>query len=389
MSWENSTIGEVSQLVKTGKTPPSKEAKYFKDEINWYNPGDFNNGKLLAYSKRRISACALDDNKAVEYPENSLLITCIGDIGKVGISREKCSSNQQITAILPKKQIDVDFLYYWVVANKRTFENVANSAVVPILNNKGLRCLKFSYPPLSEQKRIAAILDEADRLRQKDKQLIEKYNELSQSVFLELFGDPFNNQNNFEKGTIRDLVSEVKYGTSSKAEEDGEYPYLRMNNITYSGHMDFAKMKYINLTEKDKPKYLVQKGDLLFNRTNSKELVGKTAVYNLDKPMAIAGYLIRVRANEKANTIYISGYLNSVHGKMILNNMCKSIVGMANINAQELQDIKILVPPISLQSKFVTIITEIEQQKAQAEKSLAKSEDLFNSLLQRAFKGEL
>jgi type I restriction enzyme S subunit len=171
--------------------------------------------------------------------------------------------------------------------------------------------------------------------------------------------------------------------------DGGKYPYLRMGNITYQGYMDFSNLKYIDLSDKDKQKYLVTKGDLLFNRTNSKELVGKTGLYNDDADMAIAGYLIRVRVNKRANPYFIWGYLNSKHGKLILNNMCKNIVGMANINAQELQDIKVLLPPITLQNQFAERIQAIEQQKKQAQAGLQKSADLFNCLLQKAFKGEL
>jgi len=153
--------------------------------------------------------------------------------------------------------------------------------------------------------------------------------------------------------------------------------------------MDYSKLKYIDIDDKDKHKYLVKKGDVLFNRTNSKELVGKTGIIQSDEEAVIAGYLIRVRVNELANPFYIWGHLNSRWAKLTLNNMCKNIVGMANINAQELQDIIILKAPKELQNQFATRIQAIEAQKAQAQESLKKSEDLFNSLLQRAFKGEL
>lgn len=155
---------------------------------------------------------------------------------------------------------------------------------------KYLKGTKIPLPSLPEQQKIASVLDAADSLRQKDQQLIEKYTALSQSLFLEIFGDPVVNPMGFDRKTIRDLVSDVKYGTSSKAEDDGEYPYLRMNNITYQGYMDFENLKYINVTDKDKEKYVVKAGDLLFNRTNSKELVGKTGLYNKNTEMIIAGY---------------------------------------------------------------------------------------------------
>jgi type I restriction enzyme S subunit len=162
-----------------------------------------------------------------------------------------------------------------------------------------------------------------------------------------------------------------------------------MNNITYLGYMNYDNLKYIDLEKSEKEKYLVKKGDLLFNRTNSKELVGKTGIFNEESEMAIAGYLIRVRLNQMANPYYVWGYLNSVHGKLTLENMCKNIVGMANINAQELQNIKLLIPPIELQNRFAEIISHIETQKQLVRQSLQKSEELFQGLMQRAFKGEL
>lgn len=164
---------------------------------------------------------------------------------------------------------------------------------------------------------------------------------------------------------------------------------LRMGNITYSGAIDFSGLKYVDLSKKDQPKYLVEKGDLLFNRTNSKELVGKTAVYDRDDVAAIAGYLIRVRMNEKGNSYYVSGYLNSTHGKSTLQNMCKSIVGMANINAQEMQNIQILLPPIEIQNKYAAIFQATKQRLRSQSQSEGNLADLFAALSQKAFRGEL
>ena len=153
-----------------------------------------------------------------------------------------------------------------------------------------------------------------------------------------------------------------------------------MNNITYNGEMDFTDLKYVDLEKKEVSKYIAKKGDLLFNRTNSKELVGKTAVFESNTPMAIAGYLIRVRTNEKSTPHYISAYLNSYHGKATLMGMCKSIIGMANINAQELQDISIMIPPVDLQKQYAYLVW-----KVQVRKKRPKAMD--DSTLQQCFKG--
>lgn len=303
------------------------------------------------------------------------------------VLNEKCWVNNHAHVLTAKNGTSLEYLKYYL--NRTNLNKYITGSTRGKLNKSSLNEIKIPLPPLSTQQQIARILDQADALRKKTQQVIDLYDQLAQSIFLDMFGDPVRNPKGFSKGVIRDLVSEVKYGTSSKSDSEGDYAYLRMNNITYSGHMNFTDLKYICLDQKELSKYSVKKGDLLFNRTNSKELVGKTAVYNRDDMMVIAGYIIRVRMNESGNPHYVWGYLNSRHGKLVLKNMCKNIVGMANINAQELQDIKILIPPITLQNQFAEKISLIEKQKELAKQSLQESENLFNSLLQKAFKGEL
>jgi type I restriction enzyme S subunit len=251
--------------------------------------------------------------------------------------------------------------------------------------------IQIPLPPLDEQKRIAAILDAADALRAKRRQSIAQLDALIQSTFLDLFGDPVTNPMGWPMVTIGDLLTSTSYGTSKKAHEtDGAYPCLRMNNITYAGGWDFSSLKYVNLESKEIPKYLVHKGQLLFNRTNSKELVGKTAVYRGQNPMAYAGYLVRGIVNEVVATAdFISTFLNLPQGKAILMGMCKNIVGMANINAQEFKTIQIPKPPLPLQQKFAAIVESIERQKNTQRAHLTELDALFAALQHRAFRGEL
>ena len=289
-------------------------------------------------------------------------------------------------------QIDSTYLFYWVqtIAFISDMMSKATGANYPAISDKIIKKSKIPLPPLDEQKRIAAILDKANAILRKRKKAIQLADDFLRNVFLDLFGDPSTNPKGYPNGTIRDFVETANYGSSGKASEtDGEFPILRMGNITYEGSWNFASLKYIDLSEKDKPKYLAQKGDLLFNRTNSKELVGKTAVFEEEKPMAIAGYLVRVRTNELGNNYYISGYLNSSHGKKTLNGMCKSIVGMANINAQELQNIKIMLPPVELQNKYEQIVKAVRSRLEKHEESREFLISLFNALSQKAYAGQL
>jgi type I restriction enzyme S subunit len=329
--------------------------------------------------------------KDYNHEKPTILITCRGaTCGQLNICEpfSYVTGNAMALDDLDKERIDLKFLFY--ALQYRQLKDVISGSAQPQITKQGLEAVSLNVPGKKEQKRIAAILDKADAIRRKRKKAIQLADKFLRSVFLDMFGDPVTNPKEWPLGTIRDLVSEVKYGTSKKAHEsNGEYPILRMNNITYHGELDLKNLKYIDLENKEKDKYLAKKGDLLFNRTNSKELVGKTAVYNQDKPMAIAGYLIRVRSNDKSNPHYISAYLNSKHGKATLLGMCKNIIGMANINAQELQDIKILIPPMELQNKYAKVVESVNKKKETLCIGLDESILLSKSLTQRAFRGEL
>ena len=275
--------------------------------------------------------------------------------------------------------------YFQSPLYRRTIANLAAGANINNIKNEHLNELQIKLPCLQEQNIIARVLDKTNAIIGKRRAQLSCLNELAKSRFIEMFGDPVTNPKGWESGTIRDIASEVKYGTSSPATEGGKHIYLRMNNITYDGHLDLSNLKYIDLPDDQLAKYQVQKGDVLFNRTNSKELVGKTCVFKEDIPMVIAGYIIRVRVNARANPEYLSAILNSKYGKRTLLDMCKAIVGQANINAQELQNIDILIPPISLQNEFATFIEELDKSKFTIRKSLEKLETLYRALLQEYF----
>ncbi len=392
MSWPLVKLKDCCTVIG-GATPKRNIQEYWDSrDVPWVTPKDISklSNKVLDDAPEYISQLGFDKCATYLLPKGSVLLTSRAPIGNVAIAGRDMCTNQGFKSLVPSDSVESSYLYYCMLAYSPKLEALGNGATFKEVSKKVVEEFKIPLPLLEEQKRIAAILDKADAIRQKRKQAIELADAFLRSVFLDMFGDPVTNPKGFSIGTIRDIVSTVNYGTSGKASEtDGEFPILRMGNITYKGGWDFSDLKYIDLDEKEQSKYLAQKNDLLFNRTNSKELVGKTAVFNESKPMAIAGYLIRVRTSEIGNPWYISGYLNSSHGKQTLTNMCKSIVGMANINAQELQDIKILLPPIELQNRYESIVKEVNDRVSRHHESADELQLLFNSLSQKAFSGQL
>ncbi|HCE2650898.1 restriction endonuclease subunit S [Vibrio parahaemolyticus] len=384
-------------LVKLGEVAPSKALKnpvVLSDDNVWQLNLDMvesNSGRIINKLKAPLSEAGSSTHW---FDERHVLYSKLRPyLNKVVLPDEQGLATTELVPMLPDpEKLDRRYLVHYLRSKQFVswISDQVAGAKMPRVSMKIFWDHEIPLPPLAEQKRIAAILDKADAIRQKRKQAIELADEFLRSVFLDMFGDPVTNPKGWEVGTIRDLVSSVNYGSSAKASEtDGEFPILRMGNITYEGKWNFTDLKYIDLNDKDQIKYLAHRNDLLFNRTNSKELVGKTAVFDEDDPMAIAGYLIRVRTNDNGNPWYISGYLNSFHGKQTLLNMCKSIVGMANINAQELQDIKIMLPPIELQNRYESIVKAVKTRSIKQNNSFLDLDNLFDSLSQKAFTGQL
>lgn len=379
-------LGDIGKII-TGNTPKTSESdNYSSNDIAFIKPSDIPENEIAVLSDAEFYISESAREKARILPSGSILITCIGIIGKVAITDIECAFNQQINAIIPyMDKCNPQYVAYSIQYLKPQLQTIANAAVVPILNKSQFSDIEIPLPPLGEQCRIAAVLDKVSGLIAKRRAQLAKLDELVKVRFVEMFGDPVSNPKGWNNGTIRDVVSEVKYGTSRPAVDGGTYKYLRMGNISFDGHLDLSDLKYIDIPDSELEKCMVRKGDVLFNRTNSKELVGKTCVFDLDEPMVIAGYIIRVRVNKKVLPIYLSAVLNSQYGKQILADMCKAIVGQANINAQELQDIAILIPPIELQEKFSNSVETVKKSKLTIQQSLDKLEVLKKALMQQYF----
>lgn len=321
------------------------------------------------------------------YHRDSAYIGIVKDgagVGRINIYPAYSSLLGTLQYILPKHGYMLEYIAY--ALKSLNLASFASGATIPHIYFKDYGEAEIAVAPLSEQERIVEELDCLSGVIEKKKEQLKELDALSQSIFYEMFGNPEENDKNLIIKKLGDVALSVNYGTSSPAEEGGRYIYLRMNNLTYNGYLDFNDIKYIDVSDKDIEKYVVRKGDILFNRTNSKELVGKTALFDFDTEMVIAGYIIRVRVDkEKVLPVYVVRYMNTPFMKKYFSNLCKGAVNQANINSKELKLIPILIPPLSLQQQFAEKIESIEKQKELIRKSIGEVEMLFNSRMDYYF----
>ena len=255
----------------------------------------------------------------------------------------------------------IPYLYYFMEDYVKELRKQAIGGVIKYIKLGNLTEAVITVPSIDRQKEIVEVLKKVGNILENYSKKLCQLDVLIKARFVELFGDPIKNPKGWEIVTIGDVVTEVRYGTSKPAVEGGKYPYLRMNNLTADGHLDLNDLKYIDIPDDEIEKCVVRKGDILFNRTNSIELVGKTAVFDLPEDMVIAGYIIRVRLNERILPEVFSQYMNLEALKDILRSMAKGAVNQANINAQELQSIKVYIPDMGLQKQFIEMKEQVDK----------------------------
>lgn len=382
-------LGDICKF-QSGGTPSKGNAEFFNGTIPWITTVALNGGSIgIQDAVDWITDEAITKSAAKVVPANSIMVGTRVGVGKVAINDVEMSTSQDIISLLniDENRWDKTYLCKFLQGKSAYLNSQARGATIKGIKIDVLAGLSLEEIPVTEQKKIAEIIDKVNRIIVARRQELQMLNEFIKARFVEMFGSYPANEKHWVAGTIRDLVTEVRYGSSRKAAEGttGKYPYLRMNNITYGGELDLTDTKTIDIPDEELDKCSVRKGDLLFNRTNSKELVGKTCVYNRDELMVLAGFVVRVRLNDKALPEFVSAFLNIDFSKQMLLNMCKAAIGQANINAQELQNIGIYIPPIELQKEFISFKAQVDKSKAAVQKSLDETQMLFDSLMQKYF----
>ena len=322
----------------------------------------------------------------IEVNNGDVLISWSASLGVYVWQRGKALLNQHIfKVVFDKLPIDKEYFVFAVKHKLAEMESKTHGATMKHIVKKDFDSTTIPYPEIEKQVRIAERLHRISSLIEKQQEQLLLLDQLVKSRFIELFGVYPLNPKGWETATIRDIVTDVRYGSSRPAVDGGKYPYLRMNNITYGGELDLTDTKRIDIPDNELDKCTVRRGDVLFNRTNSKELVGKTCVYNRDEMMVLAGFVIRVRVTERILPEFLSAFLNTDFSKRMLLGMCKAAIGQANINAQEMQDIGIYLPPTELQRQFVQFKEQTDKSKLAVQKSLEELEILKKSLMQQYF----
>lgn len=389
--WQTKRLGEVAKIGAGNSAPQGKPL--FKDGMYpFFRTSDAGRVKFGDIHKSSDYLNEEGINGLRLFPKGTILFPKSGASTflnhRVMLGVDGYVSSHLATIIADASQLNERFLLYFLTTISS--QDLVQDHAYPSLNLPIISAITLPLPPLPEQQRIVAILDEAfegiatatanaKKNRNNARELFESY---LQSIFA---------NTKYEIKTLGELCESVEYGTSSKSEPTGKVPVLRMGNIQ-DGKLDWDNLVYSN-DDVEIEKYLLKYNDVLFNRTNSPELVGKTAIYKGEMPAIFAGYLIRIHRNENLlDADYLTYFLNSNDAKKYGKTVVISSVNQANINGTKLKSYPIPTPSLAEQKSIVTKLDELSTETIKLEaiyqKKLAALDELKKSLLQQAFTGK-
>lgn len=335
--------------------------------------------------------------KKYELKENDILISLTGNVGRVGLVTKNILPaylNQRVGCIRIKEDlVDNNFLFHFL--NNDCFENdcINNSKGIAQLNlsTEWLKDVEIKLPSLEDQKKIAKILDKADEIRTKKKQANDKLDEFLKSTFVDMFGNPTTDKT-IRKECLEKYLVYVQNGISRRrkiSQNIGEIVF-RIKEIR-ENYIDYSDVNRVPLDDKEKDKYRININELLFIRVNgNKNYVGRNTIFRgYNENTFFNDHIMRVKIDEsKLNPIYLSRFLNLSFGKEEIRKYVKTSAGQFTINQQGLGSVELPIPPIEKQNKFAQIVEKVEEQKQKNEEILKQMDNLFNSLSQKAFKGD-
>jgi type I restriction enzyme S subunit len=297
--------------------------------------------------------------------------------------------------IRSSENVNKSFLTHFLKSNlfQDEKDKLCTGATQKAINNQNIEKLKFLLLPLATQKRIAEILDAADALRRKDQELLKKYDELAQGIFIDMFGDPVKNEKGWDVNKGRDVVK-VLGGAAFKSTDykDDGIPLIRIGTIN-KGYFDKSQIVFLPYDFAiSHERYIVRPKDLLITLTGT---VGKDDygnVYVMEEHFN--QYLLNQRVaklvvkQDCLMTRFFEFLLKQKEIKAELTGVSRG-VRQANISNEDIYNLDVITPPMVLQDDFVNRINSVYGQIEISTSSSLVSDILFNSLIQKAFKGEL
>ena len=336
----------------------------------------------------------------------AILLAGNGDINNISRYNGKFEAYQRTYVVKIAEPLCFDYIFYWFKYRWFDFnKGKMFGTAIPYIRLGNLQEFPTPIPPLAEQQRIVdrieSLVAKLDDAKEKAQAVVDSFEIRKAAILHKAFTGELTakwreehgvRMESWKKKSVGELCISLKYGTAKKSDASGNVVVLRMGNLQ-QGEIDWSDLAYSNDPD-DIEKYKLFPGDVLFNRTNSAALVGKTAIYRGEHPAIYAGYLIKLDYDhDKIIGDYLNYALNTLDAKKYCNSVKTDGVNQSNINAKKIGAYSFNVPSIPEQEKIVSVIQKLlskeQQAKEAAEAVLDQIELMKKSILARAFRGEL
>ena len=392
--WTYKTLGEVATIIG-GSTPKSNIEEYWGGSHYWVTPADLKGNKYQGATPRTITDLAIQKTNLQLLPKGTVLLSSRAPIGKVAITTVPMYCNQGFKNIVCSEQLLNEFVY-WYLLNKTDYLNsLGRGATFKEISKKATEQIPIPVPPLSEQQRIVSELDLLSSIIEKKKAQLKEYDQLAQSIFYDMFGDPVTNEKGWEVVVFSNVCETVTDFVAA-----GSFADLR-KNVEYNDAPDYAQLiRTVDLKNGFLKKAFVYVNkhafDYLWRVNLDKDAiilpnvgVNCGEVYYIKPSMLPYKYnvlgpnAILVRSNHE-NLIYLSYYFRSPYFQSQIETITNA-VGQPKFNKTELKKLLVCLPPLTLQQSFASKIEAIERQKALIQKTITEAETLFNSRMDYYF----
>ena len=393
--WRWCKLTEVARL-ESGHTPSRREPSYWEDgTVPWLSLKDMKNlsGKYIYQTEDMPTAKGIENSSARILPKGTVAFCRTASVGNAVILGTDMATSQDFANWVCSPAILPEYLYEALRASGAQFDKEKQGSTHKTIYMPVLENFRVLLPSLSEQHRIADILDKADAIRRKRKQAIALTDQLLRSTFLEMFGDPVTNPKGWPEASVGE-VADVQGGlqvTHARENNPISVPYLRVANV-FRDKIDLTEIKQIRITESEMARAILQSGDVLVveGHGNPDEL-GRAAVWRAQiDPCTHQNHLIRVRPKPSIiDSHYLCSYLNSNAGRQQMLRFGNTTSGLNTISTNNVRSVSIAVPPTNLQKRFALFVSQLSKVLKSHRTAECETEALFSSLVDRAFRGEL
>jgi type I restriction enzyme S subunit len=401
-SWQRVKLGKHATKVGSGLTPRGGQAVYQQSGIPFIRSQNVHINRFAMEGLAFISSEQDEEMRQTRVQPGDVLLNITGaSIGRVCVVPDEicpANVNQHVCIIRSDGTIDPHFLALFISTPdfQQFIQDNQSGATRQALTKQAIEDFRVPLPPLPEQQRIAEALSKADRLRRLRRTARELSDTYLQSVFLEMFGDPVSNPREWEIQPLGNSVDKFEGGVNfapvSEGEEASEWRVLKVSAVTW-GDFDPEASKPISPDVKFDESIVARRGDLLISRANTTELVGAVCLVTQTPPKVLLPdkiWRICFSENSKLLPEYTLWALRQAGLRKIIGDLATGTSGsMKNISKQKAATLPIPLAPVSLQQRFTHIVHKFERLRVQQREAERQSEHLFQTLLYRAFQGEL